>query len=261
MAEPTPSPTPTPRTALSVPGLEPELAAQLPQFELFFKTIGFKRLHGRIWGLLVLSGRSMTAKEICEGLHLSQGATSTALNELTEWGAITSEFDHERRCHLHGPVSNTLSIAATVIRRREQVVFQQFKVASQRMLAFVQEQHGEKDPRVMTLRSIISTCEIAEAVMSLVVGAVASALDDSQSLLHKAVLAALKVGVVVPGRVLLGKNGLNELMASALEAKEVSSRTKPNAGSHADGAANGTEGEPKPSASSKRRTNKEARRA
>lgn len=213
-------PTPTPRSAMTVPGLEPELAAQLPQFELFFKTIGFKRLHGRIWGLLVLTGRPLTAKEICEGLHLSQGATSTALNELTEWGAITSEFDHERRCHLHAPVSNTLSIAATVIRRREQVVFQQFKVASQRMLAFVQDQHGEKDPRVMTLRSIISTCEIAEAVMSLVVGAVANALDDSQSLLHKAVSAALRVGVVMPGRVLLGRNGLNELVASALDASK-----------------------------------------
>ncbi|MFM7296395.1 MAG: hypothetical protein ACKO4Q_04135 [Planctomycetota bacterium] len=107
-----------------------------------------------------------------------------------------------------------------MIRRREQVVFQQFKVASQRMLAFVKEQHGDKDPRVMTLRSIISTCEIAEAVMGLVVGAVASALDDSQSLLHKAVSAALKVGVVMPSRVLLGRNGLNQLVSNALQEAE-----------------------------------------
>jgi DNA-binding transcriptional regulator GbsR (MarR family) len=207
---------PAQRPAIKIEGLDDALAQQLPQFELFFKTVGFKRVHGRIWGLLVLIGRPLTAKEISEALHLSQGATSTALHELTEWGAISSEFDSERRCHVHGPVSNTLSIAATVIRRREQVVFQQFKVASQRMLAYVQEQHGEKDPRVMTLRSIISTCEIAEAVMSLVVGAVASALDDSESLLHKAVTAALKVGVVMPSRMLLGKGGLNQLVSAAL---------------------------------------------
>lgn len=207
------------RPTLRIEGLEEPLAQQLPQFELFFKTIGFKRVHGRIWGLLVLIGRRLTAKEISESLHLSQGATSTALHELTEWGAITSEFDSERRCHLHGPVSNTLAIAATVIRRREQVVFEQFKVASQRMLAYVQTQHGEKDPRVMTLRSIISTCEIAEAVMSLVVGAVANALEDSQSLLHKAVSAALKVGVVMPSRMLLGKGGINGLVVSALAAR------------------------------------------
>jgi DNA-binding transcriptional regulator GbsR (MarR family) len=209
-------PLPPARPVTRVEGLEEPLAQQLPQFELFFKTVGFKRVHGRIWGLLVLIGRPLTAKEISESLHLSQGATSTALHELTEWGAITSEFDHERRCHLHGPVSNTLSIAATVIRRREQVVFQQFKVASQRMLHYVQERHGERDPRVLTLRSIISTCEIAEAVMQLVVGAVASALDDSTSVLHKAISAALKVGVVMPGRLLLGRAGLNGLVASAL---------------------------------------------
>ncbi len=217
MAEPSAAPL-SPRTPAKIEGLEDALAQQLPQFELFFKTIGFKRVHGRIWGLLVLMNRRLTAKEISESLHLSQGATSTALHELTEWGAITSEFDAERRCHVHGPVSNTLAIAATVIRRREQVVFQQFKVASQRMLAYVQEQHGERDPRVLTLRSIISTCEIAEAVMQLVVGAVANALDDSESLLYKAVTAALKVGVVMPGRVLLGKNalsGLNSAIARA----------------------------------------------
>src|SRR5689334_9549299 len=70
-------------------GLDAELAAQLPTFEQFFKTFGFKRVHGRIWGLLVLIGRPLSAKEIAIGLSLSQGATSQALNELTHWGAIT----------------------------------------------------------------------------------------------------------------------------------------------------------------------------
>ena len=37
----------------------------------------------------------------------------------------------------------------------------------------------------------------------LVVSSVANALDDSESLLHKALSTALKVGVVMPGRVLL----------------------------------------------------------
>lgn len=199
-----------------VEGLDENLLAQLPTFELFFKTVGFKRVHGRIWGLLVLAGRPLTQREIGQVLALSQGATSTALHELTEWGAITSEFDSSRRCHAHAPVSNTLSIAATVIRRREQVVFQQLKLSSTRMLAYVQQRYGDKDPRALTLRSIISTCEIAEAVMQLVVGAVASALDDSQSLLHRAVATALKVGVVVPSRMLLGKGGLQHLASSAL---------------------------------------------
>ena len=183
-------------------GLDGPLAEQLPTFELFFKTFGFKRVHGRIWGLLVLAGQPLSSREISDSLGLSQGATSTALNELLEWGAIVSEFDSPRRCHLHAPVRNTLSIVATVIRRREQVVFGQFKQASAKTLSYVTGRYGEKDPRVMTLRSIISTCEIAEAVMGLVVGSVANALDDSQSLLHKAITAAVRVGAV-PGRLLI----------------------------------------------------------
>ena len=183
-------------------GLDVQLADELPTFELFFKTFGFKRVHGRIWGLLVLAGQPLSSREISESLSLSQGSTSTAVNELLEWGAITSEFDSSRRCHLHAPVRNTLAIVATVIRRREQVVFSQFKQASSKTLSYVTERYGDKDPRVLTLRSIVSTCEIAEAVMGLVVSSVANALDDSQSLLHKAISAALRVGAV-PGRLLI----------------------------------------------------------
>lgn len=186
-------------------GLDEALAAQLPSFEQFFKTFGFKRIHGRIWGLLVLAGQPLSMREISDYLKMSQGATSTALNELSEWGTITSEFDSLRRCQLHGPVSNTLSIVATVLRRREQVVFQQFKLSATRTLAYVSDRFGEKDPRVFTLRSIISTCEIAESVMQLVVGAVASALDDSESILSKAIHTALRIGVVGPSKLLLGK--------------------------------------------------------
>src|SRR5436190_4687074 len=93
-------------------GLDEPLAAQLPTFELFFKTFGFKRVHGRVWGLLVLAGMPLSSREISSELALSQGATSTCVNELTEWGAIKSQFDTNRRCHVHAPVGNTLSIVA-----------------------------------------------------------------------------------------------------------------------------------------------------
>ena len=182
------------------PILEEALRAELPVFEQFFKTFGFKRVHGRVWGLLVLGGRPLSIREITEELGLSQGSTSTTLNELAEWGAITSEFDSSRRCNLHSPVGNALSIVATVFRRREQVVFQQFKQTAQRSLEYVAGRYGERDPRVLTLRSIIATCEIAEALMQLVPNAVTSALGDPESLLARAVGTALKVGVGVPAR-------------------------------------------------------------
>jgi len=183
-------------------GLDKPLLDQLPTFEVFFKSFGFKRIHGRIWGLLVLAGQPLSNKEITSVLGISQGATSTTVNELAEWGAISSSFDSGRRCHIHSPVGNTLSIAATVMRRREQVIFSQFKQGAAQTLSYVQDRYGKLDPRAVTLRSIISSCEIAEAVMQLVFSSVSSALGNPSSLLSKAINTALRVGLTVPAKIM-----------------------------------------------------------
>ncbi|MEQ1891326.1 MAG: hypothetical protein ABL998_02190 [Planctomycetota bacterium] len=201
--------------------VDAELLAELPTFELFFKTFGFKRVHGRVWGLLVLASEALSSKDISAALSISQGATSEAVNELAEWGAIRTTFDSARRCHVHTPVGNALSIVATVFRRREQVVFQQFKLTAERALLFVRRKYGEKDPRVVTLRSIIATCAIGEAMMQLVFSAVQNAMSDSESVLSRAVHTALKVGVGKPARWLFG--GSNELLA-ATEAAAAAAR-------------------------------------
>lgn len=197
-------------------GLDAPLQAELPTFELFFKTFGFKRVHGRVWGLLVLAGQRLSSRDISRVLRLSQGATSTALNELTAWGAIQSEFDADRRCHLHSPVGNTLSIVATVFRRREQVVLGRLKQTAQSTLVYVRREYGPRDPRVITLRSIISSLEIADAVMQLVFSSVERALGDSQSILSKAVGTALKIGMRGAGK--RGKNGTSHDKRDAIAA-------------------------------------------
>ena len=212
----------------SQPVLDEQLLGELPTFELFFKTFGFKRVHGRIWGLLVLSPEAFSCKEISQYLGLSQAATSTTLNELAEWGAVSSTFDSSRRCHLHSPIGNALSIVATVFRRREQVVFQQFKQAAERSLAFIRERHGDRDPRVLTLRSIVTTCAIAEALMQLVFSAVQGAMSDSESVLSRAINAAFKVGVGVPARWLFsGAAGASPALEETLEEKAAAKRAEP----------------------------------
>ncbi|MFT7668797.1 MAG: DNA-binding transcriptional regulator GbsR (MarR family) [Planctomycetota bacterium] len=207
-------------------GLDPRLAEQLPTFELFFKTFGFKRIHGRVWGLLVLAGTPLTSKEISNALDISQGATSSCLNELGEWGAIRSSFDSACRSQSHSPVGNTLSIVATVFRRREQVVLGKLRVSVRGTLEYVQGRYGDLDPRVLTLRSILSSCEIADAVMQLVFSSVERALGDHSSLLSKALGAALKVGIGVPARV--ASWGSNEAEQAAEQAAEQDQETPVN---------------------------------
>jgi DNA-binding transcriptional regulator GbsR (MarR family) len=203
-------------------GLDAPLRSQLQTFEVFFKTVGFKRIHGRVWGLLVLAGQPLSSKEVGTELAISLGATSTTLHELAEWGAITSSFDSTRRCHLHAPVGNTLSIVATVLRRREQVIFGQFKQNATRTLDYVRERYGERDPRALSLRSIISSCEIAEAVIELVLSSVTSALGDSESLLSKAIHTAFKVGIGVPAKLIAAgaKKGKRAALVEPKDAPE-----------------------------------------
>jgi len=207
-----------PETTLDhAPTLEQELRQELPAFELFFKTFGFKRVHGRIWGLLVLSGQPMSVKDIASELEISQGGTSTTLNELAEWGAVRTSFDSGRRCHVHSPVGNALSIVATVFRRREQVVLQEFKQTASRSMEFVRKRYGERDPRVLSLRSIVHTCDLADALMQLVFNAVSSALGDPGSILSRAIGRALQVGVGIPQQLFSGAGEVNQGLESETE--------------------------------------------
>jgi len=212
--------------------VDQELLEELPVFEHFFKTFGFKRLHGRVWGLLVLSDQPLASKDISSQLGISQAATSTSLNELAEWGAITSAFDSSRRCHLHSPVGNALSIVATVFRRRERIVFQQFRQMAARSLEFVRRRHGDRDPRVLTLRSIITTCDIGEAMMQLLFTAVQSAMSDPESLLSRAINAAFKVGVGMPARMLFGSQVAEGLDTVLTESENTAAEPEPHRNGH-----------------------------
>jgi len=211
----------------AAPILEEELRQELGAFELFFKTFGFKRVHGRVWGLLVLCGEPLSVKQISNELEISQGGTSTTLNELAEWGAVLATFDSGRRCHLHAPVGNALSIVATVIRRREQVALEQFRQTAARALEFIKKRHGLRDPRVLTLRSIIAACDLADSLMGLVFTAVKSALGDPQSLVSRAIGTALKVGAGMPQKLFSHEDAeealeeeARELAASAEEGRD-----------------------------------------
>lgn len=49
---------------------------------------GFKRNQGKVWGLLYLRGRAMTALELQDALDLSKGAVSMVTRELEQWGVV-----------------------------------------------------------------------------------------------------------------------------------------------------------------------------
>ena len=82
---------------------------------------GFKRNMGRLWAILYLSDRPLSAPEIQERLQLSSGAVSMTLNELTRWGVVKKVWlQGERRDH-YAAEGNFWKMISRVFNERERV--------------------------------------------------------------------------------------------------------------------------------------------
>jgi DNA-binding transcriptional regulator GbsR (MarR family) len=149
--------------------IEDQLLGEIPVFENFLYKVGFKRNEGAIYGLLVLCERPLTSEEIEKVLGLSQSAVSQGLKCLTLYGAVETRESRDplRRIKEHYAKEDSLAIVASVFRKREQETIEEFKKMAKRIQVY-----SSKDvdgPRSRRIRSIVSTCEIAESVMSFVI--------------------------------------------------------------------------------------------
>jgi DNA-binding transcriptional regulator GbsR (MarR family) len=149
--------------------IEPEILKELPHFEMFFSHIGFKRIDGSVFGLLVLAQKPLTSEEIEDALKLSQSAVSLSLKTLSHFGAIeTKDLRENSKARVHSAREDSLNIVASVFRKREEEYIVEFKNMAQRVLDR-SLQTPANDARRKRMISIISTCEIAESVMNFVI--------------------------------------------------------------------------------------------
>lgn len=80
---------------------------------------GFKRNMGRMWAVLYLEDRPLSAGELGERLGLSTGAVSMLLTELQQWGAVKKAWVvGERREHYEAETS-IWKMVSRVFRERE----------------------------------------------------------------------------------------------------------------------------------------------
>lgn len=150
--------------------VEPELLKELLSFEVFFDRIGFKRIDGSVFGLLVLAKKSLTSEEIEQTLNLSQSAVSLSLKTLAHFGAIETTGDRDNpgaKAKLHSAKEDSIAIVASVFRKREEEVITDFKRMALRVLE--SSEGSEYISRKKRMQSIVTTCEIAESVMNFVI--------------------------------------------------------------------------------------------
>jgi HTH-type transcriptional regulator, glycine betaine synthesis regulator len=80
---------------------------------------GFKRNMGRLWGLLYLEQRPLSAQDIGDRLALSSGAVSMLLTELQQWSIVKKTWiPGERREHFEAETS-IWKMVSRVFRERE----------------------------------------------------------------------------------------------------------------------------------------------
>ena len=80
---------------------------------------GFKRNMGRLWALLYLEQRPLSAQDISDRLAISSGATSMLLTELQQWSIVKKTWiPGERREHFEAETS-IWRMVSRVFRERE----------------------------------------------------------------------------------------------------------------------------------------------
>lgn len=160
---------------------------ELPHFENFFDRIGFKRIDGAVFGLLTLTHRALSSEEIQSILNLSQSAVSQSLKTLNHFGAIETRDSKDRKFKVHQAKTDSLKIVASVFRKREQEMVQEFKQMAQRVLE-LEKSHDQTlgSLRAIRMKSIIKTCEMAEATMNFVMHlATSKNSEEFQNIIEK----------------------------------------------------------------------------
>jgi HTH-type transcriptional regulator, glycine betaine synthesis regulator len=80
---------------------------------------GFKRNMGRMWCVLYLTDRPMSAADLGQALQLSTGAVSMTLAELTKWGAVKKSWVPGDRRDYYEPETSIWKMVSRVFRERE----------------------------------------------------------------------------------------------------------------------------------------------
>ena len=138
---------------------------------------GFKRNMGRMWAVLYLDDRPLTAAELGDRLGLSTGSVSMLLTEMQEWGAVKKAWVvGERREHYEAETS-VWKMVSRVFRERELVWI---RTAHEAFEAAETQLGTPTDPRQQLIASRVhGLAQLSEVTASLLEAALQGESVDS----------------------------------------------------------------------------------
>jgi len=107
---------------------------------------GFKRNMGRVWAILYLSDRPLSAADLRGRLGLSSGAVSMTVNELSRWGVVKRVWQTGDRRDYFVPEGNIWKMVSRVYAQREKVEVLDAIDAFEKALALAEEKAASVGP-------------------------------------------------------------------------------------------------------------------
>jgi DNA-binding transcriptional regulator GbsR (MarR family) len=101
------------------PSVDPAVLKVADAVGALIESWGFKRNMGRMWAVLYLDDRPLTAADLGERLGLSTGSVSMLLAELLQWGAIKKAWVVGERREHYEPETSLWKMVSRVFRERE----------------------------------------------------------------------------------------------------------------------------------------------
>ena len=154
---------------------------------------GFKRNQGRVWALLYLRGRPLSAGELQDELGLSKGAVSMITRELEQWGVIHRIRTPRSRAWRFEAEQDLMAMVRRVVESREQTVISRVRtdLANAEAAAALSGRPADAE-RVAKMRQVADLVDVSvslflqtahldllEAVNALRISAPEAAADDT----------------------------------------------------------------------------------
>ncbi|EPZ50725.1 hypothetical protein M902_3159 [Bacteriovorax sp. BAL6_X] len=160
--------------------IEEGLLEYLPHYEAFFSKVGFKRIEGAIFGVLVYSPRPLASDEIEKILGLSQPAVSSALKTLSTYKMVlTTDHPDIKRMKIHEANDDAINIVSNIVKKRELEIIEEFENITAESLKLV---HDEK--RKKRLVNILTTTRFAKSLSEFIIS-ISKELDNPYIAIEK----------------------------------------------------------------------------
>lgn len=114
---------------------------------------GFKKNMGRVWAILFLSNRPLTAKELRGALQVSSGNMSMTLADLTRWGVARKVWIHGDRKDYYVAEGNIWKMISRVLRERERNEIIEAITAFEKALVYLSEREKSEDRELDRLKT------------------------------------------------------------------------------------------------------------